>query len=339
MRFSLLSLALAALIAWTGPARAQDAAPAPGYQTLVEQALSESAAGRWEEARAAFRKAHALYPNARTLRGIGMVAFEIRDYVDAVRHLELALLEPRRALDETQRREVVALLDQARGLVARYVTSGLPADAEIAIDGRPTRPEANGIVLVSLGEHRIQVKSGTRSADSRVTVRGGEYGALPIVLEEPRAEPAPIPAATAGAKPETDPTTLSDVNRESSPPTAATTAPNASEAEHGGVALGPLIATLAGAAVAVVGVVVLLSGLHDVSTVENARDGTEWSDLKAANSRAPIKTGLGSGLVALGGAVTVAGVIWFAVDGSTSTERAPAGDQARSVRVRVGGTW
>jgi hypothetical protein len=49
-------------------------------------------------------------------------------------------------------------------------------------------------------------------------------------------------------------------------------------------------------------------------------------------------TGLGSGLVALGGTVTVAGVIWFAVDGSTSAERAPAGEQAR-VRVRVGGTW
>src|SRR5262249_7114724 len=152
---------------------------------LVDQALSESAAGRWEEARAAFRKAHALYPNARTLRGIGMVSYEIRDYVDAVRELELALAQPRRALDDTQRREASALIEQARALIARYTTAGLSAATSIAIDGRPAQLEANGVILLAIGEHRIQIRDGARSGESRVTVRGGESGALPVAFEEP----------------------------------------------------------------------------------------------------------------------------------------------------------
>src|SRR5262245_443922 len=104
----ILCLVVLFALAASSSAYAEEALPA-GYQAQVDLGRSEAAAGRWEEARVAFRKAHALYPNARTLRGIGMVAFEIRDYVDAARQLELALAEPRRALDETQRREVSAL--------------------------------------------------------------------------------------------------------------------------------------------------------------------------------------------------------------------------------------
>ena len=90
---------LAALIGVTcvvSPVEAQDAEPPPEYQELIRQALEESSANRWAEARVFFRQAHEAFPNARTERGIGMVSFELRDYTDAVRHLTRALDDPRR---------------------------------------------------------------------------------------------------------------------------------------------------------------------------------------------------------------------------------------------------
>ena len=49
------------------------------YEAMITDGLAEFQAQRYAEARALFERAHALSPNARTLRGIGMVAFEMRD--------------------------------------------------------------------------------------------------------------------------------------------------------------------------------------------------------------------------------------------------------------------
>jgi len=105
-----------------GDAEAEDAeaVPPPEYDARVREALQESAAGHWAEARAAFRQAHEAFPNARTERGMGMVSFEMRDYVDSVRHLRRALDNPVRPLTETQRTEVQALLDRALARIAVF---------------------------------------------------------------------------------------------------------------------------------------------------------------------------------------------------------------------------
>src|SRR5688572_888187 len=55
----------------------------PDYKRAVEEALKEYGLGHFEEARSLFRRAHGIYPNARTLRGLGMVEFELRHYVRA----------------------------------------------------------------------------------------------------------------------------------------------------------------------------------------------------------------------------------------------------------------
>ena len=43
------------------------------YKQLIQQALGEFRRQNWPEARVLFRRAHALSPNARTLRGMGVV--------------------------------------------------------------------------------------------------------------------------------------------------------------------------------------------------------------------------------------------------------------------------
>ena len=70
------------------PTDSQDPA---GYPELVEAALSEYHLGHFEEARGLLRKAHALFPNARTLRVLGMAEFELRNYATAAGYLEGAL--------------------------------------------------------------------------------------------------------------------------------------------------------------------------------------------------------------------------------------------------------
>jgi tetratricopeptide (TPR) repeat protein len=73
------------------------------YRSTLKDALAEYDANHFEEARVLFRRAHEINPNARTLRGIGMASFELRDYVAAVRTLSAALVETRKPLSAEQR--------------------------------------------------------------------------------------------------------------------------------------------------------------------------------------------------------------------------------------------
>ena len=122
-RLVLLSLSL--LFA-PASVRAQDAidpvatAESPEYAAAIDAALSEFQARRWPEARAHFRRAHALSPNARTLRGIGMASYEMADYAAAYEALEGALTNTTRPLTEDQHTQVLTLRDRALALIGRF---------------------------------------------------------------------------------------------------------------------------------------------------------------------------------------------------------------------------
>src|SRR5689334_12571935 len=88
------------------------------YQDLINRALVEYQGGRWEESRSLFERAHAHKPSARTLRGIALASFEMRDYVRCVIALRGALASEERALDPTQRKQAQDLLAQAEDYVA-----------------------------------------------------------------------------------------------------------------------------------------------------------------------------------------------------------------------------
>ncbi len=304
MRRLSLAAALATVACIGAPASAQEPEgdpPPPEYDELVREALSESAAGRFEEARVLFRRAHQLFPNARTLRGIGMVAFEVRDYPDAIRSLSRAIADARRPLTEEQLAEAHALLERAHAFVGRYDVSAIPEGARVLVDGHPAEIEPDGTILLPVGAHEVVVRTAARAWEGRVTVRGGEREPLPIVLDvaEPLARPEPAPPLAAPRAPlDTTP---------------------------------PAIVLTTGIALAAVGAALLAAGLVDVANVEGAEAGTAWSSLAGAYERAAPLTGTGAVSIALGGAAALAGGVWLGVGSAEGAQI--------SLGARVEATW
>jgi len=108
------------------PTKARKAHPAksdttlsPHYVEVLEVAVKQHAAGEWEEAYKSFQRAHELSPNARTLRALGMVAFDLRNYDGASRYLGQALANKDRALDAALREQVSKLRAQADRMKAQ----------------------------------------------------------------------------------------------------------------------------------------------------------------------------------------------------------------------------
>lgn len=301
-------LAILALLA--SGARAQDAdivapdadAAPPEYEAIVQQAVDEYLEGRWGEARALFRRAHAIFPNARTYRGIGMASYELREYPDAVRNLRLASSDERRALPDELRHQTEDLLERAIAFVGIYTLDALPAEATLIVDGHPAEREPDGTLLLSIGSHAVRVRSAAHEWETSFSVRGGENEPLPVVLDVPVVEP---PAAVA-------PPVVA-------PPIAPRPPP---EPPVGGYAL-----IGAGVGLVAIGVALLVAGLVDYGTVEGAPFGTSWESLEDAFERGPILVGVGSALSGVGVAAAITGGVWLAVGSG------PRGEAAMGVRI------
>ena len=157
----------------SGPGHANGSEQADSsYDVLIREALSEFNALNYAEARSLFERAHALRPNARTLRGLGITAFELKRYVQAIQELEAALVETRTALTAKQHAEVEALIDKARGFVGKVRLELTPPDADVLVDGQPA---AGSELVLDLGEHQVSVRAdGYRDETIKLVIDGGE---------------------------------------------------------------------------------------------------------------------------------------------------------------------
>lgn len=165
------------------------------YRTTIDDAVREFAAGHWEEARALFKRAHELSPNARTLRGMGMAAFELRMYVQAIRELDAALRETRKPLEGEMRVSVQQLKEKAREFVGRVQLVLEPPEAKVLIDGKEPQLEPDGTLLLDLGTHVISATAnGYKPTNMRLNVEGGMDEALRVPLEPLLAVQAGVPA-------------------------------------------------------------------------------------------------------------------------------------------------
>jgi hypothetical protein len=176
------------------------------YRELIEQALGEFKHKNWPEARVLFRRAHELSPSARTQRGLGVVSYEMRDYVSAVVWLSAALVDSRQQLTDAQRKECQTLLARSRTFVGSYALTVEPADAEVKLDGAPLVRDGEGRVLVSFGEHQLRASApGFQDSVSKLVVQGGEQSELRVALSpmalaaaaSPREIPRPPPSLAA----------------------------------------------------------------------------------------------------------------------------------------------
>jgi hypothetical protein len=174
-------------------ARAADDDTTP-VSVLIGDAVAEYEAGHYQEARALFRQAHEKQPTARTLRGIGMASFELRDYVEAARALGASLRDQRRPLTPDQKKHAEALLARAHTFIGRFSVKFKPETASLFVDGHPAEIEPDGILLLAFGRHQLSLRCAScapTEKDEDVEVSGGEHKTIELVLA-----PAP-PAATA----------------------------------------------------------------------------------------------------------------------------------------------
>ncbi len=206
-----LSLCAAWILLLSAPVQAQDSALPPavvptlsdftgeptGYRELIAEALAEYQARHFEEARALFKRAHVLLPNARTMRGQGMAEFELRNYGSAVQSFEAALTSQVRPLDPVLREETEQLLERARRFVARVRLELKPGSASVVVDGVLMHVEPGAVLLLSIGNHSVEIRADAyRPTQRTLSVQGGEEQVLEVVLV-----PAEGAAPGAGSRP------------------------------------------------------------------------------------------------------------------------------------------
>jgi hypothetical protein len=222
-----------------------DGEPSSEYRELIEQALAEHAAHNFAEARALFQRAHAIYPNARTLRGLGMMEFELKRYVECIDLLEQALASRVRPLDAALREHTEGLLQRARAFVGRYeiALQPPPPSVRIVVDGTPRSLRRGQPLTLAIGEHVVEVQAEGYQAEQRpINVEGGEHEVLTIPLQ---------PLGRSGAEP----------GRSAAPELATGTVPE--KDEGGSVLSSPWLWTGVGTLVVGGAVTALLIANHD----------------------------------------------------------------------------
>jgi tetratricopeptide (TPR) repeat protein len=164
-------------------ARSDSAREPDGYKAAIDNALAEFDSSNFAEAREHFIRAHTLFPNARTLRGLGMIEFELRNYVDALTYLEQALASPVKALEGQLRSETQALLVRARGYVGTVKLSLLPEHASIEVDGFPLADGVHRELRLPVGDHVIEFQAeGYQNARRAFKLHGEELLTLDVKL-------------------------------------------------------------------------------------------------------------------------------------------------------------
>lgn len=181
---------------------AESAEPA-GYREAFESAMREYEAGRFTEARALFAAAHEKFPNARSLRGLGMAEFELRNYPRSVYLLEQALAAPAKPLTDELRRETERLLGRAKTFVGRVTFEFSPQDANLSLNGTQLQLPPERMLTLSAGDYALEVSAAGYDAVQRpLHVPAGQDSSVRVDLPKhvemvQPAAPQPIAAARA----------------------------------------------------------------------------------------------------------------------------------------------
>lgn len=184
-----------AVLAWSAACVHAQAAVPDAYRQTIDDAVHEFADGHWEEARALFKRAHELQPNARTQRGMGMADFELRMYVQAIGELNAALADTRKPLDDAMRASVQALIDKASKFVGRLRLQLEPTDAKLRVDGKELKADSDGSFLLDVGPHTVGASAiNFKPSNLRVNIEGDTEQSVRLQLEPLIARATGVPA-------------------------------------------------------------------------------------------------------------------------------------------------
>jgi hypothetical protein len=184
-----------------GELGADDAEP-PGYREAIDGAIVEYEAGRFTEARALFEAAHNKFPNARSLRGMGMAEFELRNYPASIYFLEQAIAAPVKPLTGDLRKETEQLLVRARTFVGKVTFELEPPEASLALNGTtlPLPPD-HALTLIA-GDYALKLSAaGYDEVQRPLHVPAGQASSVRVqlakhveVLQPSAAAPAEKPS-------------------------------------------------------------------------------------------------------------------------------------------------
>jgi hypothetical protein len=272
------------------------------YDEAIRVALQEFKLEHWAEARISFSRAHAIRPNARTLRGLGLTCFQSRRYVDSIEYIEQALVHRVQPLTPQMRQDLERVLVQARQFVtpARLMFSADSADVQI--DDKPSRPLArDSVVLLDPGAHEIHVTaSGFETATRNLIAEGSAQIDLRFALT--RSTPSPGSAAQPTPVAALPPPALIREPEPRVPPS-----PPAEKSD----AIAPWILVAASGAVAVTGGVLLGVAFANKSDVEHPDSKRPvWSEYRSSYDSGKVFFPLSAALIAVGVAGIGAGLAW-----------------------------
>lgn len=297
-----------------GRVRAEAVELTEEYKVTVNKAIAEYDAKRWSEAIVFFQKAHSLNPNARTLRGMGLAAFEEQHYLDATRWLTEALENPVQPLTAEMRANLQPILERAKEYLGSFDLNNDPAELTVEIDGHPAIIEG-GKLMLDAGERRLVAKAeGYEPMERNLFVRAGHNGVLGVKLEPVQQTAALVGPKVRHVKP------IEEEEDEKEVP-----ATNSSEANYV-----PWVLIGTGAAMTVAGGILLGLSLNDRSSVQNADKYTQ--EIEDAKKRVPVYSGVGIPLLSVGVAVAVVGTVLL-ISGSESTHETA---QRRGLQLRAG---
>jgi hypothetical protein len=150
------------------PSAPAEPATPPGYDLAVELGFASFEQGDYRAAREQFAAAHALYPNARTLRALGKVEYELSQYLPSIVFLEAALASSERPLTASQRVETEELLARVRSHVAPVILGVSPLGARLLLDGVAVDLPPGGRFLLPVGDHLLEASAPGRLAERHV---------------------------------------------------------------------------------------------------------------------------------------------------------------------------
>lgn len=257
------------------------------YKQLIRQAVDQYELDNFAEAKALFTEAHRVFPNARTLRGLGLCANSMRDYVGAIHYLEAAIAQRARPLEPAMVNEAQAVIARARSFIGRVRVALDPPDATLTVDAWPAE-RVGGVLELNPGTHELAAQApGRQSATRLVRVESGAELSVELAL-------APTEVVSTSAAP-------------------------ASAAESDS-SIAPWIVVGVSGAVAIAGGVLLGIALNDVATVENAEPLAPWSELEKHYDRSPELSAAGIAMLSVGLAGVAAGITWHVLSSGQDEE-------------------
>lgn len=156
-----------------------------GYEKLIDEAIHAYRRRNFLEARAQFARANAMFPNARALRGMAMVEYELHNFVDCVLLLRRALESGERPLRGQLRQDTFELLARASAFVAELsIRANAPLTA-VLVDGQQVELADGRTLVLRPGEHALEFLADARPAQQeRLQLRSGERRRIAVVFAE-----------------------------------------------------------------------------------------------------------------------------------------------------------